>query len=183
MMAAVFEVKKEIPRKEIEMKTKTKLLIGAAAISSVIVGLAWATPIFRLASPVLATGNDNSNIEAHGVFETSNGEFKANLKTEGPSTIFVQDAAFSPGGHTGWHSHPGLLTLALIAGRLEWYNGNCELTIYNAGDAWTEGSQLHYFRSVGKVNVHLMVTYIIAQGATPRIDKPAPKCAAALGLD
>ena len=32
------------------MKTKTKLLIGAAVLSSVIVGLAWATPIFNLAS-------------------------------------------------------------------------------------------------------------------------------------
>jgi|ERR1035437_10399940 quercetin dioxygenase-like cupin family protein len=161
------------------MKTKTKLLIGAAAISSVIVGLAWATPIFNLAAPVLATGNDNSNIEAHGVF----GDFKANLTTEGPSTIFVQDVAFSPGGHTGWHSHPGVLTLALIAGTVEWYNGNCELTTYNAGDAWTEGSQLHYFRNVGTVNVHLMATYIIAEGAHPRIDRPAPACAAALGLD
>jgi quercetin dioxygenase-like cupin family protein len=165
------------------MKTKTKLLIGAAAISSVIVGLAWATPIFNLASPVLATGNDNSNIEAHGVFAPSGGEFKANLTTEGPSTIFVQDVAYSPGGHTGWHSHPGVLTLALIAGTVEWYNGNCELTTYNAGDAWTEGSQLHYLRNVGTVNVHLMVTYIIAEGAHPRIDRSAPQCAAALGLD
>jgi quercetin dioxygenase-like cupin family protein len=123
------------------MKTKTKLLIGAAALSSVIVGLVWATPIVKLASPVLATGNDNLNIETHGVFTTSGGEFKANLKTEGPSTIFVQDTAFSPGGHTGWHSHPGILTLALISGTVEWFNGNCEKTTYNAGDAWTEGSQ------------------------------------------
>jgi len=165
------------------MKTKTKLLIGAAVLSSVIVGLAWATPIFNLASPVLATGNDNSNIESRGVFATGSGEFKATLRTDGPSTIFVQDSAFSPGGHTGWHSHPGVLTLALIAGSLEWYNGKCELTTYNAGDAWTEGSQLHYFRNVGTVNVHVMATFIIAQGAAPRIDEPAPACAAALGLD
>jgi quercetin dioxygenase-like cupin family protein len=167
------------------MKTKTKLLIGAAALSSVIVGLVWATPIVKLASPVLATGNDNLNIETHGVFTTSGGEFKANLKTEGPSTIFVQDTAFSPGGHTGWHSHPGILTLALISGTVEWFNGNCEKTTYNAGDAWTEGSQLHYFRNPGTatVNVHVMATFIIAQGAEPRIDRPAPKCAAALGLD
>ena len=165
------------------MKTKTKLLIGAAAISSVIVVLAWGTPIFNSTAPVLATGNDNSNIKTLGVFGTAGSQFKAYLATAGPSTIFVQDVAYLPGGHTGWHSHPGVLTIALIAGSLEWYNGKCELTTYNAGDAWTEGSQLHYFRNVDTVNVHLMATYIIAQGAAPRIDEPAPACAAALGLD
>jgi hypothetical protein len=36
---------------------------------------------------------------------------------------------------------------------------------------------------VGGVNAHLLVTYIIPKGATSRIDKPAPACAAALGLD
>lgn len=165
------------------MKTKLKLLIGAAAISSAIVGVTWATPIFNLAAPILATGNDDSDIEARGVFATNDGEFRARLKTEGPSTIFVQDVAYSPGGHTGWHSHPGVLTIALVAGTVEWYDANCELKTYNAGDAWTEGSQLHYFRNVGTVNVHLMVTYIIAKGAASRIDEPAPACAAALGLD
>jgi hypothetical protein len=49
-------------------------------------------------------------------------------------------------------------------------------------NAWTQGSQLRYFRNVGTVNVHLIVTYIIAKGAPPRIDRPAPPCAAALGL-
>jgi quercetin dioxygenase-like cupin family protein len=164
------------------MKIKAKLLT-AVAISCAIFGLAWATPIFRLTAPVLATGNDNSNIEANGVFGTGGDQFRANLRTDGPSTIFVQDVAYSPGGHTGWHSHPGILTLALISGTVQWYNGKCEPTTYIAGDAWTEGSQLHYFRNIGAINAHLMATYIIAQGATPRIDEPAPPCAAALGLN
>jgi len=105
------------------MKTKTKLLIGAAVLSSVIVGLAWATPIFNLASPVLATGNDNSNIESRGVFATGSGEFKATLRTDGPRLFSFRIRPFLPRSH--WMAfHPGVLTLALIAGSLEWYNGN-----------------------------------------------------------
>lgn len=165
------------------MKTKTKAFIGAVALAGALVGLALATPIFDLAAPVLATGNDDSNIDAHGDFVTSGGEFKARLKTEGPSTIFVQDVAYAPGGHTGWHSHPGVLTVALISGAVEWYNGKCEKTVYNAGDAWTEGSQLHDVTNIGTVNAHFLVTYIIAKGAASRIDEPAPPCAAGLGLD
>jgi hypothetical protein len=69
------------------------------------------------------------------------------------------------------------------AGTVEWYDGNCKKTVYNAGDAGTEGSQLHYVSNVGTVNAHFMVTYIIAKGAASRVDEPAPPCAAGLGLD
>jgi hypothetical protein len=42
------------------------------------------------------------------------------------------------------------------AGTVEWYDGNCKKTVYNAGDAGTEGSQLHYVSNVGTVNAHFM---------------------------
>jgi quercetin dioxygenase-like cupin family protein len=165
------------------MKVNSKVIIGVMAIGSVVGGLAWATPIFNLALPVLATGNVNTDIEARGDFATSNGEFRAFVKTEGPSTIFFQDGAFGPGGHTGWHSHPGVLALTLAAGTLDWYDGDCNKKSYKAGDSWTEGSQLHYFQVTSTTNIHLLVAYIIAQGVASRIDQPAPACAAALGLD
>jgi quercetin dioxygenase-like cupin family protein len=165
------------------MNTKAKVVISVTAITSTLVGIALATPILDLTAPVLATGNDDSNIETHGVFATSEGEFKAKLYTEGPSTIFVQDVAYSPGGHTGWHQHPGVLTVALIAGTVKWYDGNCKGTVYTAGDAWTEGSQIHDVVSIGTVSAHFMVTYVIAKGAASRIDEPAPACATSLGLE
>jgi quercetin dioxygenase-like cupin family protein len=165
------------------MKTKTKVIIGAA-IATALAGLALATPIFNLASPVLATGNDNTWIDEHGAATAANGEsFTASLTTQGPSTILIQDAAYSPGGHNGWHSHPGLVMVTLIAGSIQWFDANCKPTFYTAGDSWVEGGQVHYFRVVSTVNVHLMASFVIAQGEPPRTDQPAPACAAALGLD
>jgi quercetin dioxygenase-like cupin family protein len=165
------------------MNVKGKVIMGVMAAGVAIGGLARATPIFNLALPVLATGNDNSDIEARGDFSTSNGEFRAFMKTEGPSTILFQDGAFGPGGHTGWHSHPGVLALTLAAGTLDWYDGDCNKKSYKPGDSWTEGSQLHYFRVTSTTNIHLLVAYIIAQGVASRIDQPAPACAAGLGLE
>jgi hypothetical protein len=52
-----------------------------------------------------------------------------------------------------------------------------------AGDSWTEGNKVHYFRVVGKTGIHLSATFITAQGAALRTDESAPACAAALGLD
>jgi quercetin dioxygenase-like cupin family protein len=165
------------------MKINPKIIIGVLAGGIVVGGLAWATPIFNLALPILATGNQNADIDAHGNFAASNGEFRAFMKTEGPSTILFQDGAFAPGGYTGWHSHPGILALTLAAGTLDWYDGECNKKSYKPGDSWTEGSQLHYFKVTSTTNIHLLVAYIIAQGAASRIDEPAPPCAAALGLD
>src|ERR1700721_4518556 len=107
------------------MKINLKIIIGVLAGGSIVGGLAWATPIFNLALPVLATGNQNSDIEARGNFAASSGEFKASMKTEGPSTILFQDGAFAPGGYPGWHSNPGILHLTLAAGTLDWYDGEC----------------------------------------------------------
>jgi quercetin dioxygenase-like cupin family protein len=169
--------------KEKNMKIKTKVSIGILAAGSIVGALAWATPIFNLALPILASGSINSDIDAHGDFATGSGEFKAFLKTEGPSSVLIQDGSFAPDGYTGWHSHPGVLALTLITGTLDWYDGDCNKKSYKAGDSWTEGSQLHYFKSTSTANIHLMVAYIIAQGEPNRIDQPAPACAAALGLD
>jgi quercetin dioxygenase-like cupin family protein len=164
------------------MKTKTKVVVGVVAMA-IAVGLAYATPIVNLASPLFSVGQHNGNIHTHGVGNTLTGErFKVELITEGPSTISVQDAAYSPGGVNGWHSHPGMVAVTLISGSIQWFDENCAETDYNAGDSWTEGSKLHYFRVVGTTGIHASATFITAQGAALRTDEAAPPCAAALGL-
>jgi len=107
----------------------------------------------------------------------------AKLVTSGPSNFIVQDVVYIPGGHTGWHSHPGILLSSVISGSIEWYDSDCEKHVYNPGDSLTESTQTHYVRNVGTENAHFMVTYVIAKGQPRRIDQPAPSCAAALGLD
>jgi hypothetical protein len=48
------------------MKLKTKIGI-AAAITTAMVGLALATPIVKLASPILASGTVSTAVNTHGV--------------------------------------------------------------------------------------------------------------------
>jgi hypothetical protein len=49
------------------MKIKSKVIIGVTVIGSVIGVLAWATPIINLASPILATGDQNQYRNAWGI--------------------------------------------------------------------------------------------------------------------
>jgi quercetin dioxygenase-like cupin family protein len=111
-------------------------------------------------------------------------DFSAVLVTEGASNIIQQEIKFSPGGTTGWHTHPGivLLTLAADSGPVDWYDSKCGKTVYNAGDSWTEGTKLHDVVNRGSTDAHFLVTYIVAKDVPKRTDHAAPRCAAALGL-
>ena len=75
------------------------------------------------------------------------------------------------------------MVVTLTAGAIQWYDAECKMTAYKAGDTWSEGSQVHYFKVIGTTGIQLVTTYIISKGSAPRIDQPAPGCAAALGLD
>jgi quercetin dioxygenase-like cupin family protein len=166
------------------MKSKTKVVIGVAA--TIIAGVVVATPLINLTSPVVAAGNVVSkNLNVSGVAKdlNDNNYFNVSLTTQGRASISSQVASFNPGGENGWHSHPGLVTVMLTKGSIVWYNGNCEATTYNAGDAWAEGSQVHMFRVVSKEAVLIYATFITAQGEALRTDKPEPPCAAAMGLN
>jgi quercetin dioxygenase-like cupin family protein len=169
----------------ISMKLKTKAGIGAA-LTTTVIGLAFATPIVKLATPIFSTGTVSGPVSTHGVAAVPDNDndayFNARLTTDGPSTVTIQDGAYAPGGQNGWHSHPGLVIVTLISGSVQWFNANCELKVYNAGDSWTEGSQVHAFRVLGPAAVHLSAVFIIAKDQGYRIDKPAPACAAGLGL-
>ena len=164
------------------MKRKTKVVIGVAA--TIIAGLVVATPLINLTSPVVAAGNVSRWLNVHGVAKdlNDNNYFNVYLTTQGLATISSQVASYKPGGENGWHSHPGLVTVTLTQGSIVWYNGNCEATTYNAGDAWVEGSQIHMFRVVGNAAVLLYATFITAQDEPLRTDEPEPPCAAAMGL-
>ena len=165
------------------MNTKTKLVAGAVAIVITAVGLALATPIVKLASPLLAVGNHAADIHKRGTAEVGNGEpFRVELKTDGPSTFSIQDAAFAAGGQNGWHSHPGLVAVTILSGSIRWYDEDCNPTVYKAGDSWVEGSKIHAFRNIGTDSVHLMASFITAKGQALRTDDAAPACAADLGL-
>lgn len=176
-------------------KVKHKILIGVFGIACVACAVAWATPTFGLlVGTILSFGTSAGRIseQVHVALPpviTASGEqedvddWEASVNTSGPSNVIVQDVVYAPGGHTGWHSHPGILLSSVIAGSLEWYDSKCRLHVYNAGASFSENTQLHYARNVGTENVHFMVTYMIAAGQPRRIDQPAPACAAALGLN
>ena len=167
--------------------TRNYLVLGGALAASIVVGLAMATPtIGAWYNVILSTGTVNRDIHAHAHVSWPGTEegFSAELETEGPANVIHQEVKFSPGGTTGWHTHPGILVLSLApdSGSVDWYDAKCGKQVYNAGDSWTEGTKLHDVVNNSPIDAHFLVTYIVAKGVSKRMDQAAPACAAALGL-
>jgi quercetin dioxygenase-like cupin family protein len=163
------------------MKTKTKIIIGTAAAA--VFGIALATPIVNLASPLLSSGSSELPLSVNGLYPVEGGFFKVGFATNRPATIATQIAAFSAGGENGWHSHAGMVMVTVVSGTIDWYDENCKKTTYTTGESWVEGSQVHSFKNVGPGTANLTATFIVSKGTPLRIDQPAPACAAELGLD
>lgn len=178
------------------MSTRTRIFIASAMIACMVGIVARATPIVGLLTgTILSQGATSDEISQHVRVALPSGtdggdgdqdrddRWTAKLVTSGPTDIIVQDVVYAPGGHTGWHSHPGILLSSVVSGSIEWYDNECVKHVYNPGDSLTESTKTHFVRNVGTVNAHFMVTYVLAHGEPRRIDQPAPACAAGLGLE
>jgi quercetin dioxygenase-like cupin family protein len=178
------------------MHIPARFLVAICVLACAVAGVALATPVVGLLfSNILANGNTTTPeiftrarvalppVAGQEQGDDDNNEWTGMLFLHGPTNVEVQDFGYAVNGHTGWHSHPGMLAFTLISGTIEWYDANCNKTVYNTGDTFTENTATHYFRNVGAAPMHGMVTYFLAKGQPRRIDQPAPACAAALGLE
>jgi len=174
---------------------RSKFLIAGVAIVCFTTLSVWGTPgagflfnIILSRGSMLTSAHEDIFVET----DTVNGSptpnnnqgdnWSVKFKTSGPSDIAVQDVALDTGGFSGWHYHPGLLLATVMEGSVEWYDANCGLHVYNAGDSFIENNAPHYIRSVVPMRTRLMVTYVMPKGAIRRLESEAPPCGAGLGL-
>lgn len=102
--------------------------------------------------------------------------------TRSPSVFLFQDFTLFPGGNTGWHIHPGTVLITVAEGSVDWYDAECVKHVRSAGEFFTESNQLHFVQNSKSAPSRMIITYVIAKDLTYKIYRPAPPCAAALGL-
>jgi mannose-6-phosphate isomerase-like protein (cupin superfamily) len=179
-------------------------LAGALAIGAVV---AWATPGAGIVSgPVVARGNnvtENIVIGTPGTTTVTRTvrvrvskkkvvrrTVRLTAQTVEPlitcSSSTTCDTAFqhikiAPGGHTGFHTHPGPTVVAIVAG---------EGTLYHSGEAGCPGHKFgansgffqpsadnHILKNEGSAQLELFAFYLLPPG-TPntaiRTDQPQP---------
>lgn len=162
-----------------------------AVVIKYIASLATAgAAIAALATVVLAT--PASNIVA-ATFVARAGfldrvDFKVKLRDDG-EVIHVSQAAetvmqkivIGPGGHTGWHSHPGPAIALITKGELTLYSGDdptCTGRGYGENQAFVDSGQghVHMGRNLTSQDTEVWVTYLdVPPGTSVRIDAADPR--------
>ena len=151
--------------------------VGALAGTLHWSGIAWATPPFQFNSETLS----RSRFEEIRINATPghNDGFKAQVKVQEPSDVFVVHNRLPPGGHTGWHTHPGPSIVSVKVGTATLYDGDdpsCTPVTYPAGTGFIDkgGGHVHILRNEGNVELETVVFSIVPAGADRRLDAPAP---------
>jgi quercetin dioxygenase-like cupin family protein len=104
--------------------------------------------------------------------EVNEVEFEA----KGISDLYVVHNRILPGGHTGWHSHPGISFVMVRSGTAtEYHDDDPNPTVYEAGVCLVEpAGRVHLIANEENTDLELVAFQIIPFGATRRIDRPAP---------
>ena len=159
-------------------KLKTKPMLAAAlvacAFGGIAIGVAWATPSFGLTTTIIAGPSLLSgNLKVKSESEINEVEFEA----KGSSDVYVVHNRIVPGGHTGWHSHPGPSIVSVVSGEAtEYRSDDPDPVVHAAGTSFIDegGDHAHLVANEGDTDLVLVAFQILPQGATRRIDKPDP---------
>jgi quercetin dioxygenase-like cupin family protein len=159
-----------------ETKSRRTLVrvLGVAAVGALASGIAWATPQLGVTSTIL-NGGPTALGEVH--LDSNAVDQDVKLKTKGESDVYVVHNRIVPGGHTGWHMHPGISVISVKSGTATEYHADAPNTphVYNVGAAFAENTgEAHLIRNEGAVDLELVAFQIIPRGAPRRIDVPQP---------
>ena len=126
-----------------------------------------------------AVGTPGSGITA-SIIGTGTAVDKVKTRGNQPYDVVMQTITIAPGGHTGWHTHPGTAVALVTAGELTIYDGNdrsCSPRIFSAGQVYVDPGygHVHIGRNEGEVPTEILVTYLdVPIGGGVRIDADDP---------
>lgn len=154
--------------------TRNKLAHAAtlgliAALASITV--ASATPGSGVIGSVLSRGTLDAGVKINGP------ELKLAIRDD--VDVVTQQITISPGGHTGWHSHPGPVFVTIASGTMTFYDADdptCTAVTYGPADSFVDrgGGHVHTARNEGTTDLVLYATYLVPVGAAIRTDAAAP---------
>jgi len=166
-------------RKIMKIKQILLVFVGVVAVSVVAVAAVLTPGSGVLSAPVFARA---SFVDPTDIRFTIGGHSHEVIKVNNAKETVMQQIVIAPGGHTGWHSHPGPGVVLVKAGVVTFYQvsgegGECTRRTYSAGQAFFDGGPGHVqiARNEGSENNEVWVTYFdVPHGGAFRIDAPDP---------
>jgi quercetin dioxygenase-like cupin family protein len=136
------------------------------------------TPNHTLSSGAASILLGRSTIQEGFKVKRETGSWEIEIDAKSRTDVVVATLTIQPGGHMGWHSHPGPGFVQVTSGTAHFYEAGdpaCTATVVSQGQAWLDrGDTPHIARNETSVPITLLVTLFVPPGSTPRIDEPHP---------
>ncbi len=155
----------------------TILLLGVMLAVTISAGLVWATMGSGTSSTLLGRGTfDGFKVKRETA--TASQWLEVEVEAKPSLDVATQIITFLPGGHSGWHSHPGPVFITVISGTMTFYSSDdptCSPVVRTAGQGFLDtGEHAHIARNESGAPATNVVTYFAPVGAALRIDQPKP---------
>lgn len=158
------------------------VLLPAALLAAALAGTALATDASGVTPTLVGQG-----LLGPVKIKTKIGEWESELETKGQSNLVVQELRVAPGGHFGWHSHPGPSLVIVKSGTSTFYRGDdpdCTPQVHQTGSAYIDpGGVVHTARNESLTQELVVVAIrMLPPGTAPRSDAPNPGNCSARGF-
>ena len=134
-------------------------------------------PSFTAAVGFVGTPIGRGNLGPFHIKSKANG-YDVDLKSKDNTDIGVSSIVIAPGGHSGWHFHPGPVLVVVTSGTVTFYHGSdrtCTGVRHPAGTVFAEeGGDVGMARNEGTVEAKVVATFFVPAGGPTRIDAAAP---------
>jgi quercetin dioxygenase-like cupin family protein len=151
-------------------------------VIAAMIGLAMAGGAFRIGWGSPGTGVTGHTIAGPIVLDDIDlkGEtdsYEIEMKVRGLSDAYVAHRKIAPGGHSGWHSHPGPVFVLVKSGTVTRYfpDPTRPPEVYPAGTGFVEElGEADLVANDGETDVEFIAVFLVPLGAPPRTEEPAP---------
>ena len=148
-------------------------VLGACGFGGIALGAALATAGNGITTTIISGPTLLRDVDINSKSEIND----VKIKTKGDSDVYVVQNTLVPGGHTGWHSHPGPSIISVVSGQAtEYRDDDPDGVVHTAGTAFVDegGDHGHIIVNEGNTDLVLVAFQILPLGAPRRIDRPAP---------
>lgn len=76
----------------------------------------------------------------------------------GPQVVLTS-GTYEAGHSSGWHVHPGVHSVVVVAGALTVFDERCERHVFGPGEAYLGGDRPHMVRNDSRTEAAYVVTY------------------------
>ncbi len=144
-----------------------------------------AGPRFRRAMPVLAMFGGLAVMAVAGLVLVRAGDGRRPVDpsaiTLSARDVSVVTQVYDPGEDSGWHSHPGIHAVSVIAGVLTVYDSQCQARTFEPGRPYVGGQEPHRVANRTDGPVTMAVTYLNPSSPTRSTEHVAAPAGCAAG--